>query len=97
VSAIIEEWRRRIDELDAQIVSLLNRRAEYTLKIGREKRKLDQPLRSKEREAQVLKRVSTLNRGPLSDDALQRIYRVIMEEALLLEQRSHSDEADGSR
>lgn len=97
MKAITEEWRRKIDELDVQIVSLLNRRAEYTLRIGREKRKFDKPLRSLEREAQVLKRVTALNKGPLDSRAIQRIYRVIMEEALRLEECSHSDEADCSR
>jgi len=94
---MIEEWRKKIDELDAQIVALLNERAEYTLRIGQEKRKLNQPLRSEEREAQVLKRVAALNRGPLSDRAIQRIYRAIMEEALRLEERSHPDGPNGSR
>ncbi|MFQ5927076.1 MAG: chorismate mutase, partial [Terriglobia bacterium] len=34
----IEEWRRRIDEIDRQLVKLLNERSRAALAIGRFKR-----------------------------------------------------------
>lgn len=87
MSAIIEEWRRCIDELDAQIVALLNRRAEYALKIGQQKQKRDQSMRSPEREAEVLERVIAASRGPFDKEAIQKIFLVIIDESRRLQER----------
>ncbi|OGF53318.1 MAG: hypothetical protein A2Z21_10660 [Candidatus Fraserbacteria bacterium RBG_16_55_9] len=87
MSAIIEEWRRNIDELDSQIVALLNRRAEYALQIGREKQKRGQAIRSPEREAEVLKRAISQNTGPLNGGAIQKIFQVILDESRKLQEQ----------
>ncbi len=83
----MDEWRRRIDEIDEQIVRFLNERARYALMIGRDKRAQGLPLRSLDRELEVLARIVERNPGPLNDRALMRIYRVILDETLKLEER----------
>lgn len=82
----MDEWRRRIDEIDERIVRLLGERARYALKIGREKRAQGLALRSLERELEVLARIVQKNPGPLPDEALLRIYRVILDETRALEE-----------
>ncbi len=83
----MDRWRRRIDEIDKQIVRLLGERTRLALQIGREKRARGQPLRSPERELEVLARVVQAgNYGPLSTHALLRIYHTILEETGRLQQ-----------
>ncbi|MCL2660861.1 MAG: chorismate mutase, partial [Acidobacteriaceae bacterium] len=40
----ISDWRRKIDELDEQIVRLISQRAEAALAIGELKKKADAPV-----------------------------------------------------
>jgi chorismate mutase len=82
----VDEWRRRIDEIDEQIVRLLGERARYALKIGREKREQGLSMRVLDRELEVLARIVQKNSGPLPDGALMRIYRVILDETLALDE-----------
>lgn len=86
----IEDFRREIDALDSEIVELISRRAEIGLKIGELKRLQGQPIRSPGREAEVLKRISSMAGGPLSADAVKRIFSRIIEETRALEE-THSD------
>lgn len=83
----LEEWRRRIDRLDARLVRLLNERAACAQAIAREKRRRGLEVPDPAREAQVLERVCRLNEGPLSDGALERIFRAVIAEMRALEGR----------
>src|SRR5574341_2022871 len=69
----IGDWRQDIDRIDAELVALLNRRAECALAIGRIKRRERLPVRVPEREQHVLARVAALNGGPLPETAVQAI------------------------
>ena len=81
----IDDWREKIDELDVRLLELLNRRAEYALEIGKIKIANGQPIYLPEREAAVLKRLRRLNSGPLSGEAVQRIFRQVIEESRRIE------------
>lgn len=70
----IEDWRRRIDELDRKLVELLNQRAQCAVEIGRLKRNTNLPIYEPDREKTILENVCRANRGPLSDDDLKRVY-----------------------
>ncbi len=74
----IDDCRRRIDELDAEIVRLLNERAECARLLFEDKRKNDQPVYSPGRERQVLERVSEASSGPLPPNAVRAIYREVI-------------------
>ncbi len=82
----IEDWRSRIDEIDAAIVESLNRRMACSLEIGKIKKAQGRPIYAPEREMAVLSRVEGLNGGPLSGAALKRIFQQIIEESRRLEQ-----------
>lgn len=75
----ISEWRKKIDEIDPQIVALLNERAEAAREIGRIKRHLDMPIREHDREREVLRNISRANQGPLSNTDLHFIFESVMD------------------
>ena len=83
--ARIEEWRRRIDAIDDQLVRLLNSRSACVVEIGRIKRALGLPLYSPEREGALLERVIRENTGPLDRGAVQRLFERIIDESRRLE------------
>lgn len=75
----IIDWRKKIDEIDPQIVDLLNQRATAAREIGRIKRNMDMPIRELNREREVLRNISHANRGPLADTDLHLIFERIIE------------------
>jgi chorismate mutase len=75
----IEDWRRKIDELDRQIVALLSERAEAAQAIGRLKRSTSLPIYEPNRERVIFENVRAANRGPLPDIELTHIYERIID------------------
>jgi chorismate mutase len=75
----IADWRRRIDEIDRQLVEILNRRAQAAQEIGRLKRDSDLPIYEPDRERIVLEQVQKINRGPLEHRHLLQIFERIMD------------------
>lgn len=82
----LEDWRRRIDALNTQLVELLSERAHCALAIAELKKKKMLPVLDPVRERQVLEAVIHKNPGPLSDDAMRRIFECIMAEHRGLEE-----------
>ena len=68
----IEHWRKRIDEIDEQLLKLLNERSQCAVEIGHLKKKMNQPAWQPDRELQILRHVEQSNRGPLDDAAIRR-------------------------
>jgi chorismate mutase len=81
----IEDWRRRIDEIDKNLVELLNERSHCVVEIGKIKRTTGEPLYQPERENQVLDGVVRTNPGPLPDAAIRRLFERILDEARSVE------------
>jgi chorismate mutase/prephenate dehydratase len=81
----LEELRRRIDDLDAQIVKLINERADCAKGIGELKRSKGAGAFAPARERAVYERVLALNKGPLPAESIKAIYREIMSGSLALE------------
>ena len=85
-SAELARLRAEIDELDRRIVGLLNQRAELVRAVGHEKLALGRRwVRDREREREVLLRVSIANEGPMSQVDLLAIYRRLIATARALE------------
>ena len=82
----LEPLRKRIDELDEQIVQLLTERAKVVVDVGEAKRGSQTPIYAPHRERAVLDRIIALNAGPLSDHTLESIYRELMSGSFALEQ-----------
>ncbi len=81
----LAELRIKIDSIDIEIVKLLNQRARFANKIGEIKRKYGMPVYVPEREEQVIENVRKNNPGPLSAQAIARIYERIIDESRRLE------------
>ena len=75
----IEDWRKKIDELDRKLVELLSERARAAVEIGRLKRNTSLPIYEPDRERIVFSNVQEANRGPLAGRDLVRIYERIMD------------------
>jgi chorismate mutase len=75
----IEDWRKKIDELDRRLVELLSERARAAVEIGRLKRDTSLPIYEPDRERTVFSNVQEANQGPLTDRDLVRIYERIMD------------------
>ncbi len=81
----LKKNRRKIDEIDAKIVALLNKRAEETMRIRTIKKKIKQDIYSPHREKEIYKNILKKNNGPLSGKSLKAVYREIMSGSLSLE------------
>ena len=82
----IDELRKRIDDIDAQLVELLNERARCAVDVGKVKRQAGQDsVYSPEREREIFEHVMQANQGPLSDHALMAIWKEMMSGSLSLE------------
>jgi chorismate mutase/prephenate dehydratase len=77
---LLAECRRKIDLLDFELREVLNRRAEIARDVARAKRVLGRAVYDPQREEQVLRRVVAANPGPLSAEAIERIFKTIIRE-----------------
>ena len=75
----IEDWRKKIDDLDRKLVALLSERARAAVEIGRLKRDTNLPVYEPDRERIVFENVQHANRGPLPGKDLVRIYERIID------------------
>jgi chorismate mutase len=81
----VEDWRRKIDEIDKRLVELLNERSRCVVEIGRIKQTTGDALYQPDREKQVLDGVVNANPGPLPDAAIRRLFERILDEARSVE------------
>ncbi len=82
----IKKLRKKIDEIDEEILDALNRRAEVVLEIAKIKRGTNARFHVPDREKEVIERLRKLNRGPFPNDALKPLFREIMSASLSLEE-----------
>ena len=94
--ARLDEYRVLIDDVDRRIVDLLNERTRVVEEIGRVKKHSDLPIYEPKREEQVFANIVGHNRGPLSPEAVRRIFERIIDEARSI-QRQRMAQQDGSR
>jgi chorismate mutase len=81
----IADYRRRIDQIDEQLMKLLNARSACAVEIGRLKRQVGQPVYQPEREKWILDRVTRENPGPLDSGAVRRVFERVIDESRRLE------------
>lgn len=80
----IEKLRGEIDRLDDELLRLLNERARLAQQVGELKN--GAPAYRPEREADILRRLSDKNRGPLSAQRLAGVFREVISACRALEQ-----------
>ncbi len=97
IAGDLERYRRRIDELDEELVRLLNERAACADEIGRLKEQVGMEVYQPGRERTVLDHVRRVNEGPLADVAVIRLFERIIDESRRLERLRDAQEAgDGN-
>ena len=84
----LSDWRSEIDRLDREIVALLNRRAQCVLRLAPLKRQANKDVLDPAREAQVLRNLRGANAGPLSHDAVARVFESVMAEMRRLQKNT---------
>ena len=81
----IEDWRRRIDDIDRKLLELLNERSRCAIEIGKIKRAQNVGVHDPERESEILRRMKAENRGPLDEEGLQRLFEQVIGECRRIE------------
>jgi chorismate mutase-like protein len=76
----LDALREQLDSIDERILSLLSERAEVIMQVADFKRHHNMPVYVPEREASIIRRLRTLNSGPLPGDTIERLYRAVLEE-----------------
>ena len=76
----LARYRDEIDALDLELLELLNRRTKVVEEIGQVKEAVNLPVYEPKREDDVYRNVTEHNGGPLTADALKRIFERIIDE-----------------
>ncbi len=92
----LDEYRKRIDDVDLRILALLNERTMIVEQIGRVKQDLDLPIYEPRREDQVYRNVLSQNHGPLPPEAVQRVFERIIDEMRQVQRVRMLERAPGS-
>jgi len=74
----IEELRKRVNEVDCELVRILNERARIVQGLSTHKLEAGVPLFDPKREEEILRKVADLNEGPIYDSSLRDIFELIM-------------------
>jgi chorismate mutase/prephenate dehydratase len=85
----VDVLRKKIDQIDAKVVNLLNVRASLAQKIGRLKNRSNQEVYAPHREKEVIERVCELSRGPLPSQSVRAVFREIISACRSLEGPLH--------
>jgi chorismate mutase len=83
----LADWRKKIDELDEQIVQMISQRAQAAKAIGEIKKQADMPVYEPGREQAVFDHVKEINPGPLTDADLLHVYERIIDVMRTLQRR----------
>jgi chorismate mutase len=83
--AELEKCRVLVDDVDRRLVALLNERTRVVQEIGRVKRQTNMPIYEPKREDQVFANISSSNRGPLTEEAVRRIFERIIDEMRMIQ------------
>tara|TARA_Y100001970_G_scaffold291912_1_gene431002 strand:- start:2948 stop:3196 length:249 start_codon:yes stop_codon:yes gene_type:complete len=81
----LEKLRKHIDQLDSQLLELLNERARYVKKIGEIKQKENTEVLVPQRETELLDRLTSMNKGPLSNKMVIHIFQEIIDTLKILQ------------
>jgi chorismate mutase len=82
---LLDQFRVLVDDVDCRIVELLNERTRVVEEIGRVKREADLPIYEPRREDQVFENITRANQGPLTRDAVRRIFERIIDESRVIQ------------
>ncbi|HEU0195559.1 MAG TPA: chorismate mutase [Gaiellales bacterium] len=91
---VVREHRERITEADLAILAAVNRRIELVDSLHRHKRSRGYATLDLGREQQLLEQLQAANPGPISEEALGRLYRLLLELCTAEAARLSAEEAN---
>ena len=74
----LKALRRRIDQIDEQLLELVNERVSTAVQIGADKATRGEAVYRPEREAEIFRRLLERNEGPVSDEGVRTIFTEIV-------------------
>ena len=77
--------RKKIDQINAEILELLNERASVVLEVGKVKKKAKSDYHVLDREHKIYQKLVKLNKGPFPSSAIRPVFREIISASLSLE------------
>lgn len=86
----LHQLRQDINAIDEALLDLLHQRWQLLTSIHQQKKEQQLPLKDPQREAQVLERLKTIGKDKnllLSSENIEKIFKGIMEEALVHQQK----------
>jgi chorismate mutase len=95
IQRVLAENRAKIDAIDTRLVELLNQRAAAAQEIGRAKSAANLAIYEPKREDDVFRNVLAANAGPLTGDALKRVFERIIDEMRSLQNRDRKGAGEG--
>ena len=81
----IDNIRKKINQLDDELLRIFNERAALALEIGHIKKRLDRPIYDPKREKLIFDRMKQVNPGPLDNAAIVRLFERVIDESRSLE------------
>lgn len=87
----LAECRRAIDGIDARLVALLNERARAVEIIAQIKQECSMPVYEPKREDEVYRNVMESNNGPLTPEAVKRVFERVVDEMRTLQKMRMED------
>lgn len=83
--AALGACRSEIDGIDRRLVALLNERGRVVERIGETKQNVALPVYEPKREDEVYANIVSANEGPISHEAIRRIFERIIDEMRTLQ------------
>ena len=77
----IDDWRKKIDKIDSNILKLLNERIMCVIKIAVIKKQEDIPVYIAEREEKIIEKLFKENNGPIEEVNIRNIFSMIFTES----------------
>lgn len=91
----LAECRARVDAVDRKLLALLNERTEIVEEIGRIKRSAGMAIYEPAREEEVFRNVQEHNAGPLTSEAVKRVFERIIDEMRGIQRARMESSRDG--
>ncbi|KAA8998775.1 3-deoxy-7-phosphoheptulonate synthase [Paenibacillus spiritus] len=88
-NAELDRLRDRLDEINAELLSLISERAEVVREIGTVKEKQGVPKFDPEREKQMLEKLVSSNKGPFTNSTIRTLFKQIFQASLDLQSAEH--------
>lgn len=82
---LLGECRKEIDAIDRRLVALLNERGRVVERIGAVKQNVSLPIYEPKREDEVYANIESAADGPISKEAIRRIFERIIDEMRTLQ------------